>query len=74
MIDGLTLELALKHQREAFTELALLAKTALCCRVTPSQKAEVCFSYFKCRGFCKFLCCVLDVNVFAYSITYIASS
>lgn len=41
VIDGFTLELALKHPREAFTELALLAKTALCCRVTPSQKAEL---------------------------------
>lgn len=43
VIDGYTLELALEHERAAFTDLALLAKTALCCRVTPSQKADVCF-------------------------------
>jgi len=41
VIDGLSLELALKHQYEAFTQLAMLAKTAICCRVTPSQKAQL---------------------------------
>jgi phospholipid-translocating ATPase len=41
VIDGLALELALKYHYEAFTELAMLSKTALCCRVTPFQKAQV---------------------------------
>lgn len=46
VIDGLSLELALKHQYEAFTQLAMLAKTGICCRVTPSQKAQVIHLYF----------------------------
>ncbi|KAK6919617.1 P-type ATPase, C-terminal, partial [Dillenia turbinata] len=41
VIDGWALEIALKHHRKAFTELAILSRTALCCRVTPSQKAQV---------------------------------
>ncbi|CAK9268520.1 unnamed protein product [Sphagnum jensenii] len=41
VIDGLALELALKYHYEAFTELAMLSKTALCCRVTPFQKAQL---------------------------------
>lgn len=41
VIDGWALEIALKHHRKAFTELALLSKTAICCRVTPSQKAQL---------------------------------
>ncbi|GFY99032.1 aminophospholipid ATPase 2 [Actinidia rufa] len=40
-IDGWALEIALKHYRKAFTELALLSRTAICCRVTPSQKAQL---------------------------------
>nr|GLL16962.1 phospholipid-transporting ATPase 2 isoform X1 [Ipomoea trifida] len=41
VIDGWALEIALKHHRKAFTELAILSKTAICCRVTPSQKAQL---------------------------------
>ncbi|TXG55114.1 hypothetical protein EZV62_020370 [Acer yangbiense] len=39
--DGWALEIALKHYRKAFTELAILSRTAICCRVTPSQKAQL---------------------------------
>ncbi|CAA0806700.1 Phospholipid-transporting ATPase 2 [Striga hermonthica] len=39
--DGWALEIALKHYRNAFTELAILSRTAICCRVTPSQKAQL---------------------------------
>jgi phospholipid-translocating ATPase len=41
VVDGWALEIILTHYIEAFTELAVLSKTALCCRVTPSQKAQV---------------------------------
>ncbi|CAM6082124.1 unnamed protein product [Calypogeia fissa] len=41
VIDGLALETALTFNSEAFTELAMLSKTAICCRVTPSQKAQL---------------------------------
>ncbi|KAF5950191.1 hypothetical protein HYC85_012184 [Camellia sinensis] len=41
VIDGWALEIALKHYRTAFTELAILSRTAICCRVTPSQKAQL---------------------------------
>ncbi|KAG6741262.1 hypothetical protein POTOM_054495 [Populus tomentosa] len=41
VIDGWALEIALKHYWKAFTELAILSRTAICCRVTPSQKAQV---------------------------------
>ncbi|KAL6976134.1 Alanine aminotransferase 2 [Sarracenia purpurea var. burkii] len=41
VIDGWALEIALKHYRKAFTELAILSRTAICCRVTPSQKAQL---------------------------------
>jgi len=40
-VDGWALEIILSHYTEAFTELSVLSKTALCCRVTPSQKAQV---------------------------------
>ncbi|XP_048422253.1 phospholipid-transporting ATPase 2 isoform X1 [Pyrus x bretschneideri] len=40
-IDGWSLEIALRHYRKAFTELAILSRTAICCRVTPSQKAQL---------------------------------
>jgi magnesium-transporting ATPase (P-type) len=43
VVDGWALEIALKHYRKAFTELAVLSRTAICCRVTPSQKAQVFF-------------------------------
>ncbi|XP_077216644.1 phospholipid-transporting ATPase 2-like isoform X1 [Tasmannia lanceolata] len=41
VVDGWALEIALKHHRHAFTELAILSRTAICCRVTPSQKAQL---------------------------------
>lgn len=41
VVDGWALEIVLKHYRKAFTELAILSRTAICCRVTPSQKAQV---------------------------------
>ncbi|XP_078431186.1 aminophospholipid ATPase 2 [Wolffia australiana] len=41
VIDGWALEIALRHYKEIFTELADLSKTAICCRVTPSQKAQL---------------------------------
>ncbi|CAI9112698.1 OLC1v1013175C1 [Oldenlandia corymbosa var. corymbosa] len=41
VIDGWALEIAMKHYRKAFGELAMLTKTAICCRVTPSQKAQL---------------------------------
>ncbi|XP_043689216.1 phospholipid-transporting ATPase 2-like isoform X2 [Telopea speciosissima] len=41
VVDGWALEIVLNHYREAFTELAILSRTAICCRVTPSQKAQL---------------------------------
>lgn len=41
VVDGWALEIALKHYRKAFIELAILSRTAICCRVTPSQKAQL---------------------------------
>ncbi|OIV92010.1 hypothetical protein TanjilG_20940 [Lupinus angustifolius] len=41
VIDGWALEIALNHYCKAFTELAILSRTAICCRVTPSQKAQL---------------------------------
>ncbi|KAL6012705.1 Alanine aminotransferase 2 [Asimina triloba] len=41
VVDGWALEIALKHYRKAFTDLATLSRTAICCRVTPSQKAQL---------------------------------
>ncbi|XP_022147926.1 phospholipid-transporting ATPase 2 [Momordica charantia] len=41
VVDGWALEIALKNYRRAFTELAILSRTAICCRVTPSQKAQL---------------------------------
>ncbi|KAJ0988935.1 hypothetical protein J5N97_007291 [Dioscorea zingiberensis] len=41
VVDGWALEIVLKHYREVFTELAILSRTAICCRVTPSQKAQL---------------------------------
>ena len=41
VIDGWALEIAVKHHRKDFVELAILSRTAICCRVTPSQKAQV---------------------------------
>ncbi|KAJ6840865.1 phospholipid-transporting ATPase 2 [Iris pallida] len=39
VVDGVALEIVLKRYKEAFTELTILSRTAICCRVTPSQKA-----------------------------------
>lgn len=41
VIDGWALEIALKNCKKAFSELAILSRTAICCRVTPSQKAQL---------------------------------
>lgn len=41
VVDGWALEIVLKRYREDFTELAILSRTAICCRVTPSQKAQL---------------------------------
>eukprot|EP00897_Mesotaenium_endlicherianum_P004761 jgi/Mesen1/4312/ME000022S03601 len=41
VFDGYTLAAALRDHRDTFSALALLAKTAICCRATPSQKAEL---------------------------------
>ncbi|KAH9615990.1 hypothetical protein KSS87_005366 [Heliosperma pusillum] len=41
VIDGWALEIALKLYKKAFSELAILSRTAICCRVTPSQKAQL---------------------------------
>ncbi|KAI8008286.1 Phospholipid-transporting ATPase 2 [Camellia lanceoleosa] len=41
VIGGWALEIALKDYKKAFTELAILSRTAICCRVTPSQKAQL---------------------------------
>ncbi|XP_048494866.1 phospholipid-transporting ATPase 2 isoform X3 [Beta vulgaris subsp. vulgaris] len=41
VIDGWALEIALTHCKRAFSELAILSRTAICCRVTPSQKAQL---------------------------------
>ncbi|CAL5336558.1 unnamed protein product [Camellia sinensis] len=40
VIDGWAFEIALKHYMKAFTELSILSRTAICCHVTPSQKAQ----------------------------------
>ncbi|KAJ8541648.1 hypothetical protein K7X08_002464 [Anisodus acutangulus] len=41
VVDGWALEIVLKHYRKELTELAILSRTAICCRVTPSQKAQL---------------------------------
>ncbi|KAI5055536.1 hypothetical protein GOP47_0029057, partial [Adiantum capillus-veneris] len=41
VIDGWALEFALSYHYESFLELAMLAKTAICCRLTPAQKAQL---------------------------------
>ncbi|KAI6673019.1 hypothetical protein NL676_000925 [Syzygium grande] len=41
VVDGWSLEIALTYHRKAFTDLAILSRTAICCRVTPSQKAQL---------------------------------
>ncbi|XP_066348308.1 phospholipid-transporting ATPase 2-like isoform X1 [Miscanthus floridulus] len=41
VLDGWALEVILKHSKESFTRLAMLSKTAICCRMTPLQKAQL---------------------------------
>ncbi|KXG25999.1 hypothetical protein SORBI_3006G040500 [Sorghum bicolor] len=41
ILDGWALEIILKHSKESFTRLAMLSKTAICCRMTPLQKAQL---------------------------------
>ncbi|XP_020594003.1 phospholipid-transporting ATPase 2 isoform X5 [Phalaenopsis equestris] len=41
VVDGVALEIILKQFKVSFTELATLSRTAICCRVTPSQKAQL---------------------------------
>jgi len=62
VVDGWALEIILSHYTEAFTELAVLSKTALCCRVTPSQKAQVIL--YRCLFF------LLEQNI-SISISYL---
>lgn len=57
VVDGWALEIILSRYNEAFTELAVLSKTAICCRVTPSQKAQVNSVALVCS-------CLLEPNIF----------
>ncbi|CAN6248203.1 unnamed protein product [Urochloa humidicola] len=41
VLDGWALEIVLKHSKESFTRLAMLSRTAICCRMTPLQKAQL---------------------------------
>ncbi|XP_039772483.1 phospholipid-transporting ATPase 2-like isoform X5 [Panicum virgatum] len=41
VLDGRALEIILKHSKESFTRLAMLSRTAICCRMTPLQKAQL---------------------------------
>ncbi|KAF8661979.1 hypothetical protein HU200_056593 [Digitaria exilis] len=41
VLDGWALEILQKHSKESFTRLAMLSKTAICCRMTPLQKAQL---------------------------------
>ncbi|WVZ85067.1 hypothetical protein U9M48_032027 [Paspalum notatum var. saurae] len=41
VLDGCALEIILKHSKESFTRLAMLSRTAICCRMTPLQKAQL---------------------------------
>lgn len=41
VVDGRALEIIVEKNKDTFTELAALSKTAICCRMTPSQKAQV---------------------------------
>jgi len=41
IVRGTHLEIALANHKEAFASLALTAHTVICCRVTPSQKADL---------------------------------
>jgi len=41
VVDGWALEIALRYHKSEFTSLAILSRTAICCRTTPSQKAQL---------------------------------
>ncbi|CAN6275550.1 unnamed protein product [Urochloa humidicola] len=41
VLDGWALEIVLKHSKESFTRLAMLSRTAICCRMAPLQKAQL---------------------------------
>ncbi|CAM0905081.1 unnamed protein product [Alopecurus aequalis] len=41
VLDGCALEIILKRSLESFTRLAMLSRTAICCRMTPLQKAQL---------------------------------
>ncbi|KAL6652954.1 hypothetical protein ACP70R_011879 [Stipagrostis hirtigluma subsp. patula] len=41
VLDGWALEIILKHSKESFTKLAMVSRTAICCRMTPLQKAQL---------------------------------
>lgn len=41
VLDGWALEIILKRSLESFTKLAMMSRTAICCRMTPLQKAQV---------------------------------
>ena len=41
VIDRWAFEIVLKYYRKVFIDLAILSRMALCCRVTPSQKAQL---------------------------------
>ncbi|KAK3145027.1 hypothetical protein QOZ80_4AG0321700 [Eleusine coracana subsp. coracana] len=41
VLDGWALEVILKHSKESFSKLAMLSRTAICCRMTPLQKAQL---------------------------------
>eukprot|EP00759_Apiculatamorpha_spiralis_P024733 PhF_6_TR27961/c3_g1_i1/m.41296/K14802/DRS2, ATP8A; phospholipid-transporting ATPase len=41
IIDGVTLDIALLHYNSLFIELSQLVSAAVCCRLTPSQKANI---------------------------------
>lgn len=44
IIDGQSLKHALSHDLKMdFLELCMSCKSVICCRVSPMQKAEVCF-------------------------------
>jgi len=45
VIDGQSLKHALSHDLKMdFLELCMSCKSVICCRVSPMQKAEVCFN------------------------------
>ncbi|XP_078156330.1 phospholipid-transporting ATPase 2-like [Carex rostrata] len=41
VVDGRALDIIVEKNKDTFTELAALSKTAICCRMSPSQKAQL---------------------------------